>query len=70
MQRRVLHLIKLVICYKRTKKNFIELVQILHEYYLIESNYKIIFNGSFLDTNELTIFNISEEFIIYEKISI
>lgn len=40
------------------KRNFIELVQILQEYDLIESNYKIISNGSFLDTDELTISNI------------
>jgi hypothetical protein len=52
------------------KKIFIELVQILKEYDLIESNYKIIFNGSFLDANELNISNISEGFVIYEKISI
>jgi hypothetical protein len=36
----------------------------------MESNYKIISNGSFLDTNELNISNISEGFVIYEKISI
>jgi hypothetical protein len=45
-------------------------IQILQEYDLIESNYKIISNGSFLDTNELNISNISEGFVIYEKISI
>jgi hypothetical protein len=54
----------------KIKKNFIELVQILQEYDLIESNYKIISNGSFLDTNELNISNISEGFVIYEKIYI
>jgi hypothetical protein len=42
----------------------------LREYDLIESNYKIIFNESFLDTNELNIFNISEGFVIYEKVYI
>jgi hypothetical protein len=42
----------------------------LKEYDLIESNYKIISNGSFLDTNELNISNISEGFVIYEKISV
>lgn len=40
------------------KKIFLELVQILQEYDLIESNYKIISNGSFLDTDQLTIYNI------------
>ncbi|MEY2702453.1 MAG: hypothetical protein RLY43_1086, partial [Bacteroidota bacterium] len=54
----------------KIKKNFIELVEILQEYDLIESNYKIISNGSFLDTNELNISNISEGFVIYEKIYI
>jgi len=54
----------------KIQKNFIELVQILQEYDLIESNYKIISNGSFLDTNELNISNISEGFVIYEKIYI
>jgi hypothetical protein len=54
----------------KIQKNFIELVQILQEYNLIESNYKIISNGSFLDKNELNISNISEGFVIYEKISI
>ena len=54
----------------KIKKNFIELVEILQEYDLIESNYKIISNGSFLDTKELNISNISEGFVIYEKIYI
>jgi len=54
----------------KIKKNLIELVQLLQEYDLIESNYQIISNGSFLDTNELNISNISEGFVIYEKISI
>jgi len=54
----------------KIKKNLIELVQLLQEYDLIESNYKIISNGSFLDTNELNISNISEGFVIYEKIYI
>lgn len=55
---------------QRIKKNFIELVQILQEYNFIESNYKIISNESFIDTNELNISNISEGFVIYEKIYI
>jgi hypothetical protein len=42
----------------------------LREYDLIESNYKIIFNESFLDINELNIFNILEGFVIYEKVYI
>ena len=52
------------------KKNFIKWVQILQEHDLIEPNYRIISNGSFLDTDQLTISNISERFLIDEKISI
>lgn len=54
----------------KIQENFIELVQILQEYDLIEFNYKIISNGSFLDTNEWNISNFSEGFVIYEKIEI
>jgi hypothetical protein len=42
----------------------------LQAYDWIESNYKIISNGSFLDTNELNISNISEGFVIYQKIKL
>lgn len=52
------------------KKDFIELVQILKKYDLIEPNYKIISNGSFLDVDQLTVSNISEGFLIYESIFI
>jgi hypothetical protein len=54
----------------KIKKNFIELVQILQEYDLIQSNYKIISNGLFVDIDELTTTNIEEGFIIYEKLSV
>lgn len=54
----------------KIKKIFIEFVQILQEYDLIESHYKIISNGSFLDINKWNISNISEGFVIYEKIYI
>lgn len=37
---------------------------------LIDSNYKIISNGKFYATDQLTSSNISEGFIIYENISI
>lgn len=49
---------------------FIELVKILEEYDRIESNSKIIFNGKVHSTDQLTTPNISEGFIIYEKLSI
>jgi len=54
----------------KIQKNFIKFVPILQESDWIESNDKIISNGSFLDTNELNISNISEGFVIDEKISI
>jgi hypothetical protein len=54
----------------KIQKNFIKFVQILQESDWIESNDNIISNGSFLDTNELNISNISEGFVIDEKISI
>jgi hypothetical protein len=49
---------------------FIELVKVLQNHSLIEDNYKTIWNGSFCDTKELNINNISEGFIIFEKLSI
>jgi hypothetical protein len=52
------------------KQSFIELVQILKENNLIEANYKIIRNGQFYSTDKLTIHNISEGFVIYEKLLI
>ena len=52
------------------KDPFIELVKVLQDHNLIEDNYKIIWNGSFCDTKELNTKNISEGFIIYERISI
>ena len=52
------------------KTYFVELVKVLQDHNLIEDNYKIIWNGSFYDTKELNTKNISEGFIIYERISI
>lgn len=52
------------------KQYFIELLKLLEEYHLIESNYKIISNGSLHHIRELTTRNISEGFLIYEKLSI
>lgn len=46
------------------------MVQLLEKNNLIESKYKIISNGSLYDTHWLTVKNISEGFIIYEKLSI
>jgi hypothetical protein len=54
----------------KIKQYFIELVQILKENNLIESNYKIIYKGKFYPVDQLTIKNISEGFMIYEKLLI
>lgn len=54
----------------KIKQSFIELVQILKENNLIESNYKIIRNGQFHTVDQLMIDNISEGFVIYEKLII
>jgi len=50
------------------KKYFIQLIQFLNESSLIESNYKIISNNKIYLTNQLTTNNISEGFMIYEKL--
>lgn len=52
------------------KKYFIELVKVFEEKQLISSNYKIISGGKVYKVDKLTPANISEGFIIYEKISI
>lgn len=52
------------------KAYFIEVVQILKQQDIIDDNYKTISKGRFYSTKELTISNISEGFVIYEKLSI
>jgi len=52
------------------KRTFIQLVKLFEEYDLIESNYKIISDDKLYDTDQLTYNNISEGFIVYEKLSI
>jgi hypothetical protein len=52
------------------KRNFIQLVKVFEEHDLIESNYKVIFEGYYHSVEELTIHNISEGFVLYEKLSI
>jgi hypothetical protein len=54
----------------KIKKLFIQLVGHLKENDLIESNYKIISNGLLVDVDELTITNIRQGFVLYEKLSI
>lgn len=52
------------------KRNFIQLVKVFEEYDLIEPNYKIISEGYYHYVEELIIHNISEGFVLYEKLSI
>ena len=54
----------------KMKRSFIELVGVLKQHNLIDSNYKISFNGFLLDIDELTTNNISEGFVVYEKLSV
>ena len=52
----------------KMKEHFIQSIKLFQQYDLIENNYKIISNGFLLDTDVLTSKNISEGFVIYEKI--
>ena len=52
------------------KKYFIQLVHLFKEQDFIEDNYKIISNGHYYFTKEFNTHDISEGFVIYEKISI
>ena len=52
------------------KKYFIQLVQLFKEHDLIENNYKIISNGHYYFTKEFNTRDISEGFVIYEKLFI
>ena len=52
------------------KRTFIQLVKFFEERHLIKFNYKIISDGKVYNTDQLTSTNISEGFIVYEKLSI
>ena len=52
------------------KRTFVQLVKLFEEHSLIESNYTIISDGKIYHTDQLTSSNISEGFIVYEKLSI
>jgi hypothetical protein len=54
----------------KIKKYFIQLIQIFQEHKLVNSNYKIISNSKLYDKDELTSNNISESFVVYEKLSV
>jgi len=57
-------------CITNMKRTFLQLIKLFEEYHLIESNYKIISDDKVYDTDQLTSSNISEGFIVYEKLSI
>ena len=50
------------------KRIFIELTQEFYQFGLIESKVKLMFHNDSLDIEDLTTFNISYGFILYEKI--
>lgn len=52
------------------KKYFIQLVQLFKEQDLLKYSYKIISNGRYYFTKEFNTYDISEGFVIYEKLSI
>lgn len=52
------------------KKYFIEVIELLQKYDLIENNYKYISQGNMYKTPKLDVKNISEGFILYEKLDI
>ena len=54
----------------KIKEYFIQSIKLFQQYDLIENNYKIVSNGFLLDTDILTSKNISEGFVIYEKLSV
>ena len=54
----------------KIKKCLIELVKHLEQHDLIEPKDKILSNGNLHDTQELISRNISEGFVIYEKLTI
>ena len=54
----------------KMKGYFIQPVKVFQKHHLIENNYKIISNGFFIDTDLLTISNISQGFVIYERLSV
>ena len=55
---------------KTMKQEFIELVSIVQNAGLIDSHYKIMSNSKYYVTYQLTVENISEGFILYEKLNL
>jgi hypothetical protein len=54
---------------KIIKQEFIQLVELMQDFKLIENNYKIISNGKYYSTDRLDVDNIAEGFVLYEKLN-
>jgi hypothetical protein len=54
----------------KIKRLFIQSVKLFQQYDLIEPDYKVISDGYYCSVEELTIYNISEGFVLHEKLSI
>jgi hypothetical protein len=54
----------------KIKNYFIRLIQMYQEEEWLDSDYKIISDGKVSDTDQLTSNNISEGFIVFERLSI
>jgi hypothetical protein len=52
------------------KKYFIQVIELLQNYDLIEDNYKYVSQGKIYKTSKLDVKNISEGFILYEKLNL
>jgi len=52
------------------KKYFIQVIELLQNYDLIEDNYKYMSQGNIYKTSKLDVKNISEGFILYEKLNL
>jgi hypothetical protein len=52
------------------KKYFIEVIELLQNYDLIEDNYRYMSQGKIYKTSKLDVKNIFEGFILYEKLNI
>jgi hypothetical protein len=53
---------------RNMKQIFIELIQELYQFGLIQPKVKLMSHNYYLDIEDLTTFNISDGFILYEKI--
>jgi len=52
------------------KKDFIQIIELLRNYDLIEDNYKYMSQGKIYKTSKLDVKNIYEGFILYERLNL